>query len=323
MTGEVRTYYGRPVVKRPVWKWYIPAYFFTGGLAGGSALLAAGARLTGDHRLARRCLVSASVATAVSGALLVVDLGRPERFLNMLRVAKVTSPMSVGTWALSAFGTATTLATASDLLGIARPVGLAAEAASAALAPVMATYTAVLVADTAIPAWHDARHELPFVFAGGAAASAGALALLLNDGSAPARRLAVGGAVVELAATKALEYRLGGAGDAGGPSSVDQAYRRGRAGVLRRVAAASTVAGVAALLLGARRRPARVAGSLLLLVGAAAERFTVFHAGIESADDPTFTVDLQRRRLERRRRQEENRQAGAPRRATRRSGAAE
>ena len=266
-----------------MWKWYIPAYFFTGGLAGGSALLAAGARLTGDHRLARRCLVSASAATAVSGVLLVVDLGRPERFLNMLRVAKVTSPMSVGTWVLTAFGTATTVATASDLLGIARPVGLAAEAASAALAPVMATYTAVLVADTAIPAWHDARHELPFVFAGGAAASAGALALLLNDGSRPARRLAVGGAVLELAATKALEHRLGDAGEA---------YRRGRAGVLRRVAAATTVAGVAALLLGGgRSRPARVAGSLLLLVGAAAERFTVFHAGIESADDPTFTVD--------------------------------
>jgi formate-dependent nitrite reductase membrane component NrfD len=284
----VRTYYGRPVVKRPVWKWYVPAYFFTGGLAGGSALLAAGARLTGDDRLARRCLVSASAATAVSGALLVVDLGRPERFLNMLRVAKVTSPMSVGTWVLTAFGTATTVATASELVGIARPLGLAAEAASAALAPLMATYTAVLVADTAIPAWHDARHELPFVFAGGAAAGAGALAVLLNDGSRPARRMAVGGAVVELVATKALEHRLGDLGEA---------YRRGRAGVLRRLAAASNVAGVAALLLGARRRPARVAGSLLLLAGAAAERFTVFHAGIESADDPTFTVRQQRRRL--------------------------
>ena len=301
MTGDVRTYYGRPVVKRPVWKWYVPAYFFTGGLAGGSVLLAAGARLTGDHRLARRCLVSASAATAVSGALLVVDLGRPERFLNMLRVAKVTSPMSVGTWVLSAFGAATTVATASDLLGRALPLGRAAEAAAAALAPVMATYTAVLVADTAIPAWHDARHELPFVFAGGAAASAGALALLLDDGSRPARRLAVGGAALELAATRALEHRLG---------DFDEAYRRGRAGVLRRVAATTTVAGVAALLLGGgKSRPARVAGSLLLLVGAAAERFTVFHAGIQSADDPTFTVEQQRRRLE----------VGAPRRATRRS----
>ena len=295
--GEVRTYYGRPVVKRPVWKWYVPAYFFTGGLAGGSVLLAAGARLTGDDRLARRCLVSASAATAVSGALLVVDLGRPERFLNMLRVAKVTSPMSVGTWVLSAFGAATTVATAGELLGVAEPVGRAAEVVAAALAPVMATYTAVLVADTAIPAWHDARRELPFVFAGGAAASAGALAVLLNDGAIPARRLAVGGAVLELVATKALEHRLG---------DVGEAYRRNKAGVLHKVAASSTVAGIAALLLGAGKRPARVAGSLLLLTGAAAERFAVFHAGIESADDPAFTVGPQRRR----RREREGRRRG-------------
>jgi formate-dependent nitrite reductase membrane component NrfD len=271
-----------------VWKWYVPTYFFTGGLAGGSVLLAAGARLTGDHRLARRCLVSASAATAVSGALLVADLGKPERFLNMLRVAKVTSPMSVGTWVLSAFGSATTVATASELLGVAEPLGRVAEVAAAVLAPVMATYTSVLVADTAIPAWHDARHELPFVFAGGAAASAGALAVLLNDGTGAARRLAVGGAVLELAAVKTLEHRLGEVGDA---------YRRGRAGVLNKVSAASTLAGVAAMVLGARRRPARVVGSLLLLTGAATERFAVFHAGIESADDPTFTVEQQRRRV--------------------------
>ena len=184
-------------------------------------------------------------------------------------------------------------------------LGRAAEAAAAALAPVMATYTAVLVADTAIPAWHDARRELPFVFAGGAAASAGALALLLDDGSRPARRLAVGGAALELAATRALEHRLG---------DVREAYRRGRAGVLRKVAATTTVAGVAALLLGAgKSRPARVAGSLLLLTGAAAERFAVFHAGIESADDPAFTVGPQRRR---------RREREGPRRAPRRSDGA-
>jgi formate-dependent nitrite reductase membrane component NrfD len=307
-TDPVRTYYGRPVVKRPVWKWFIPAYLFTGGVAAGSVLLAAGARLTGRHRLARRCLLSASAATAVSGGFLVADLGKPERFVNMLRVAKVTSPMSVGTWVLSAFGTATAAATAGDLLGIAQPVGLAAEVVAAALAPVMATYTAVLVADTAIPAWHDARHELPFVFGGGAAAGAGALAVLLNHDAEPARRLAIGGAVVELAATKALEHRLGETGEA---------YRRGKAGVLNKVAAACTAGGVAALVLGARRRPAQVAGSLLLLTGAAAERFAVFHAGIESAEDPVFTVGPQRRRLAR-----NSRRQGAPPRTPHRSDAA-
>ncbi len=287
MTTPIRTYYGRSVLKRPVWKWYVPAYFFTGGLAAGTALLAAGGRVTGDHRLARRCLLSSSAAVGVSGALLVVDLGRPARFLNMLRVAKVTSPMSVGTWLFSAFGTAVGAATASELTGRARRTGRAAEVVAAALAPAMATYTAVLVADTAVPAWHDGGDHLPFVFAGGAAASSGALAVLLAPDAPAARRLAVGGAAVELAAARALERRLGeGAA----------AYHRGRARAARRVATTAT-AGGAALLATTRRRAPQAAGALLVLAGAAAERFAVFEAGVESAADPAFTVGPQRRRI--------------------------
>jgi formate-dependent nitrite reductase membrane component NrfD len=286
--AEVRTYYGRSVLKRPVWKWYVPAYFFTGGLAAGSALLAAGGRVTGDHRLARRCLLASSGAVGVSGVLLVADLGRPERFLNMLRVAKVTSPMSVGTWLLSAFGTAVGAATASEITGVGRRAGRVAEGVAAALAPAMATYTAVLIADTAVPAWHDARHELPFVFAGGAAASSGALAVLLVPDASAARRLAVGGAVVELVAAEVLERRLGDVGDA---------YHRGRAKWLKRLALAGTGAGAAILATPHRRRPAQVAGAILVLAGAAAQRFTVFEAGVESAVDPAFTVGPQRRRL--------------------------
>jgi len=288
--GPVRTYYGRPVLKRPVWKWYVPAYFFTGGVAGGTALLAAGGRLTGDDRLARRCLFASCTAVGVSGALLVADLGRPRRFLNMLRVAKVTSPMSVGTWLLSAFGTSVAAAAASELTGLARGAGRVAEAVAAVLAPLMATYTAVLVADTAIPAWHDARHQLPFVFAGGAGASSGALGVLLVPGADAARRLAVGGAAVELAAAEILQRRLGDTADA---------YRRGRARHLKRVAFAATAAGAGLLAtVGRRRRGPQVAGAVLLMVGAAAERFTVFEAGVESAADPAFTVGPQRRRLE-------------------------
>lgn len=286
--AEVRSYYGRSVLKRPVWKWYVPAYFFTGGVAAGSALLAAGARVTGDGRLARRCLLASSGAVAVSGVLLVADLGRPARFLNMLRVAKVTSPMSVGTWLLSAFGTAVAAAAASEITGIGRRTGRVAEAVAAALAPAMATYTAVLIADTAVPAWHDARHELPFVFAGGAAASSGALAVLLVPDAPAARRLAVGGAVVELVAAEVLERRLG---DVGG------SYHRGRAKWLKRTAIGATAAGATILALGGRRRPAQVAGAIVLMAGAAAQRFTVFEAGIESAVDPAFTVGPQRRRL--------------------------
>jgi formate-dependent nitrite reductase membrane component NrfD len=291
MTGPppVRTYYGRPVLKRPVWKWYIPAYFFTGGVAGGSALLAAGGRLTGDHRLARRCLLASSTAVGVSGALLVADLGQPRRFINMMRVAKPTSPMSVGTWLLSTFGTAVAAATASEVTGVGRRAGRVAEGVAAVLAPAMATYTAVLVADTAVPAWHDARHQLPFVFAAGAAASSGALAVVLVPGADAARRLAVGGAAVELVATEVLQRRLGDVGDA---------YHRGRAHQLKRISFAATAAGATLLATaGRRRRLPQVAGALLVLAGAAAERFTVFEAGIESAVDPAFTVGPQRQRL--------------------------
>src|SRR6185295_14944384 len=168
--------------------------------------------------------------------LLVADLGRPRRFLNMLRVAKVTSPMSVGTWLLSAFGTSVAAATASELTGVARRAGRVAEAVAAVLAPLMATYTAVLVADTAIPAWHDARHQLPFVFAAGAAASSGALATVLVPGVHAPRRLAVGGAVVELVAAEVLQRRLGDIGDA---------YDRGRARRAKQISQASTTAGAA------------------------------------------------------------------------------
>ena len=185
---------------------------------------------------------------AASGVLLVADLGRPTRFLNMLRVAKVTSPMSVGTWLLSAFGTAVAAATASEVTGIGRRTGRVAEAVAAALAPAMATYTAVLVADTAVPAWHDARHELPFVFAGGAAASSGALAVLLVPDAAAAGRLAVGGAVVELVAAELLQRRLGDVGDA---------YHRGRAKWLNWLALAGTGGGGAILATISRRRGAQ------------------------------------------------------------------
>jgi len=270
----VRTYYDRPILKAPVWQWYVPAYFFTGGLAAGTSLLAAGARLTGDEAAARRCLVASLGAVGVSTVLLIEDLGRPARFLNMLRVAKPTSPMSVGSWVLAAFGTATAGAV------VARSG--TAHAVAAALAPVLATYTAVLVADTAVPAWHEARHELPFVFAGGALAGSGALAVLVAPHPA-ARRAALAGAALELAASRLMKARLGPlAGpyrDAGSPAAR-----------LAKLAEAATATG-AALLAARRLTPA---GAALVLTGGAAERFAIFHAGVESARDPAYVLEAQR-----------------------------
>src|SRR5215218_5031509 len=104
---EVRNYYGRPVIKEPTWTWEIPWYFFFGGLAGASSVLSLSARATGNDALARRALLVSLGGATVSPVLLIMDLGRPERFYNMLRVIKPTSPMSLGTWVLSAFGTST------------------------------------------------------------------------------------------------------------------------------------------------------------------------------------------------------------------------
>ena len=115
--AEIRTYYDRPVLKKPVWKWYIPAYFFTGGMAGASSTLAWAARLRGNHVLARRAGLVSLAGIAVSPVLLIVDLGRPSRFYNMLRVARPTSPMSMGTWLISLFGPLSGASAVSDVTG--------------------------------------------------------------------------------------------------------------------------------------------------------------------------------------------------------------
>ena len=269
------SYYGRPILKRPVWKWLIPAYFFTGGLAAGSSLLAFGARLTGRRRLARRARRTALGAIGASTVFLVEDLGRPERFANMLRVVRPTSPMSVGSWVLAAYGPAVGLA------AVRKDGLLPADAAAAALAPVVATYTAVLIADTAVPAWRDARRDLPLLFASGAAASAGGLALVLApvDEAGPARRLALAGAVGELATAETMKRRLG---------DVAAVYEHGRARAFAVLSKRLTATGAVLAAVGGRRL--RCLGGALLVGGAAAERFAVFHAGVQSTDDPRYVT---------------------------------
>jgi formate-dependent nitrite reductase membrane component NrfD len=285
------SYYGRPIIKEPVWKPVIPFYFFTGGLGGASSVLGLAARRGGYERLARTSLLVGAAADVASPLLLVADLGRPERFLNMLRLFKVTSPMSVGSWVLAASSGASTLAAALELLGILPRLKTTAEAVAASLGPVLSTYTAVLIADTAVPVWHEARRELPFVFGGSAAASAGAAAVCLvpPEEAAPARRLLVLGALTEGVAMTTMERRLG---------FLAEPYKEGEAGRLTRAAKALTATG--ALIAGARgrrRRRAAIAGGALVLAGEACLRWSVFKAGFQSARDPRYTVEPQRRRL--------------------------
>jgi len=290
--GSVRSYYGQPVIKEPVWTPEIPVYLFTGGLGGASAGLAELARLRGNEELARRAWIAALVGVTASPALLISDLGVPTRFLNMLRMFKVTSPMSVGSWLLSASGLATGVSTAHALTGLFPRAARIARPAAAVLGLPLSTYTAALLSNTAIPVWHEARRLLPFVFAGGAAASAGGVAVAATPArhSGPARRLAVGAAAAQLVGLQLMEHSLGEAGE---PLS------SGTAGVLGKLAKGLTLAGGVAVGLGARRsRAAAVAGGAAVTAGALAERWAIFRAGFQSAADPKYVVGPQRSRID-------------------------
>lgn len=306
--AEFRSYYDRPVIKKPVWKVDIPAYFFLGGVAAGSSMLAAGGDVTGRPALRRSGRATAFVSVLGSLYFLVHDLGRPGRFVYMLRVARPSSPMSMGSWLLAAYGPLAGLAAVGEAVpalrqrgalrgDVARRAGRLAEsaaspagAAAGALGPVLATYTAVLVSDTAVPAWHEADPELPFVFAASAAAASGGTLLLLTPvaEAGPARRTAVAGGLVELAVAKRMERRMG---------LVGEPYAQGKAGRWMKAAEALTAAGVAGTLLLGRHRAGAALSGLALAAGSVCTRMGVFEAGMQSAADPRYTVVPQRERL--------------------------
>lgn len=288
---EPQSYYGRPVIKPPVWHPQVPWYFFTGGLTGAASTFAFAAETAGHDRLARRSWNVAMLASSANPVLLISDLGRPERFLNMLRVFKVTSPMSIGSWVVAASGTTNGIATATRMLGVMPRIGAAARVGAALSGLPMATYTAVLIANTAVPAWHAARHELPFLFAASAAASAGAAATVATPrrDALPARRLTLLGVLGAQAASIAMERRLG---------PLAAVYRDGEARRYGNLARGLMLGGAALVgLAGARSRAAAAAGGLAVLGGAAAERWSLFKAGVSSANDPRQTIAPQRAQM--------------------------
>jgi formate-dependent nitrite reductase membrane component NrfD len=286
------SYYGRPVIKEPVWgSPEIPGYLFLGGLAGASSMLAAFAQATGNRELARASKTGAAGAIGLSLVALVADLGRPVRFVNMLRVFKVTSPMSVGSWLLSGYAPAAGAAAASALTGRLPRAGAAASGVAAVLGAGVATYTAALLTDTAVPAWHDGHREMPYLFAGSAATAAGGLGMLAvgQPAAAQAVRFAVLGSAAELTAKSMLLQRLG---DAAKP------YQSGRPGQLMELAEVLTAAGLTGAVLAGRNRAAAALSGAALLTASALTRFGVFLAGRASARDPAYTVAPQRRRLQ-------------------------
>ncbi|MGD9755241.1 MAG: NrfD/PsrC family molybdoenzyme membrane anchor subunit [Acidimicrobiia bacterium] len=287
------SYYGLPVIRAPRWERRdIASYLFLGGLAGGSSTLALAEWLRrGDGALVRNGELAAVGAIGLSTAALVHDLGRPARFANMLRVCKPTSPMSVGSWLLAVYGPLSGVAAGARLTGRAHRLGAIGRTGAGVLGPAVAAYTAVLLADTAVPAWHDARRELPAVFTASAAMAAGGTALVTTGGAAcrPAQRFALAGAAGELLALEVLRKRAGLAAEA---------YRRGDARRFLRTGRALALSGVVAAVAARRHRGLRVAAGALLTAASACTRFGVFSAGVISAEDPRFVVEPQRSRLE-------------------------
>jgi formate-dependent nitrite reductase membrane component NrfD len=264
------TYYELPVVKAAPWRWYVPAYFYVGGVSGAAATLAPFV----PDKLARKLHWISAIGDAASAALLVADLGKPTRFANMLRVFRPTSPMNIGTWILSAAGASSGL---SLLFPRSRVVGTTGAVAGSALA----TYTAVLIGNTAIPIWNATRTRLPPWFA---ASSAAGLASLLELIAPRTRGLTTYGIVAKVGELTAA-YSVESAAKAAG---VDAPLREGRSGRMWRAARWLGGASLVATLLS---RP-RIAGALGTAAGLLS-RFAIIDAGRASAADPRATFEPQ------------------------------
>ncbi|MEJ7717840.1 MAG: NrfD/PsrC family molybdoenzyme membrane anchor subunit [Thermoleophilaceae bacterium] len=274
-----------PIVKPAVWTWEIPLYFWAGGIAAGASFVALACDLAKDHRSAAIARKVALAAVAPCPPLLVSDLGRPARFLNMLRIFKPRSPMSMGAWALTAFGNLAGLAVVADLTGrerTARVLGVG----TATLGAYIGSYGGVLLASTAVPVWARSRLVLGPVFvatatATGAAATRLTLVATGLEGEAPTRvalgRVETGAMVAELVMSTIHERRLG---------RVGEVLEEGQAGRLFRAAKWSTLAGLALRLARRRAGPkAHHLASVLYLVGGLAFRYAWVRAGDASAHD--------------------------------------
>ena len=250
------TYYDVPLLKRTVWKWYIPAYFFLGGVAGASSTLG-----LAFPPLRRRCARLSLVMLSAGTVCLVADLGRPSRFANMLRVFRPSSPMSMGSWLLAVYGPA---AGASALLS-----SEAGTTVAGVTGVPLAGYTGVLVASTAVPAWQDASASMPALFTASGVAGAASLLMLAGNDDASARvvrRYGIAGLVGELAAAAALEAEVGDA-------------RPYRENPLWRAAEALTATSLLLALPRRRNRTREVLAGITGTLGSALVKFAVAQAG--------------------------------------------
>lgn len=306
---EFSSYYGRPIVKAPPWKGEIGLYFFLGGVAGVSSLLAVGAQIKKLPRLLRNTRITALAAAAVGALALIKDLGRPERFLNMMRTFKITSPMSIGSWILMGFSTFAAIPAIAEVdraTGRRLPLPKFARKAidftapvagvgAAALGAPLATYTAVLIADTANPVWNAGRRELPYLFASSASLAASGVAMVTTPTAeiGPAQKLAVAGVVGDVAAMHLMKENM--------HPAEREPLETGRPGKMLKAAEVLAVAGGIGALFARVHRAFGVVSGLALAGASALTRFGVLEAGIESTRDPRHVVEPQKARLAARR----------------------
>ena len=288
------TYYDRPAIKEPVWIWAVPAYFYVGGAAGAAATLGAAAQSVGRGRLTglvEKCRRLTMAGTMAGSALLVYDLGRPERFLNMLRVWRPTSPLNIGSWILAAEAG---LSTGAVVLGRRAPALAGAAGMGAGVLGVpYSGYTAVLLADTAVPIWQSMNKTLPFLYVASAVSSATALLEvtdLTDEERRTVSRLGVLGQVAEIAATFAVQKQASKVERVGRP------LKEGLSGSLWKASTYLTLSALVASLLPGRSRGKSWLAAALGTAGALALRFSVFHAGKRSARDPRASFEMQRAR---------------------------
>ena len=278
-------YYGEPVVRPPVWTWEIPVYFFVGGLAGMAAVIAAASALFHHPDVARPAMYVAAIGVVLSPILLILDLGRPRLFINMLRVFKPQSAMSMGVWILTFFG----LCVIPGLLAlelhhfhlvagradnVLRFVSGAFICGSAVFGLLLATYTGVLIGATVVPAWFLHRILLPIHFGVAGLGSAAALLELLGHGMAALNAIGLFAAAIETVLIIWLMMDRHGAADA--------ALHHGASGWLIR--GGELLAGPIALVLRLTSLAPFAAVSFLL--GSLLSRFGWVAAGRASGADP-------------------------------------
>jgi hypothetical protein len=295
-SGDMPDVIQGPIINAPVWTWEVPLYFWFGGMASGAAFVGLACDLAGDEKSAAVARKVALGALMPSPPLLIMDLGRPARFYNMLRIFKPRSPMSLGAWALSAFGGLIAGAVGADLLGRRREAKLLG-AGTAVVGGYLGSYTGVLLASTAVPVWARSRLFLGPIFVSTAAATGAAATRLTLVATGlpvghPTRRalgsVETGAMAAELLLSTLNERKLG---------PLASGLEEGRPGRLFKAAKWSVRAGLALRLV---RRPLgpRIhhLASLLYLLGGLMFRYAWVGAGKESARHDRVVAQMARER---------------------------